>query len=173
MVIFLSGVYGVGKSTIGKKISEWTGLSLYSASSLITSRNGEKYSKTKHVTNKSENQRNLIEAVSEILSKEKRIILDGHFCIVNRQLEVVELPRFVYKELSIERIITLTANTDDIIINLKSRDNSDYSSVLIREMKLREEEISKQVALELEVPRLKYKVDYPYPNLEEVFKFIN
>ena len=82
--VFLAGVYGVGKSTLAQKVSEKAGIPFYSAGDLISEKNGEKYGANKIVVDKNRNQDILVECVSEILQRESRILLAGHFCIVNK-----------------------------------------------------------------------------------------
>lgn len=64
-VIFVAGVYGVGKTTICDRLSLEMGLPHYSASDLITKRIGEKYGENKVVSNVDNNQINLINAVKK------------------------------------------------------------------------------------------------------------
>lgn len=89
--IFISGAYGVGKNTIAKELSRYLSVPNYSASTLISQINGENYVKTKVVTDKYNNQDILAIRVKKMLNEYSRIILTGHFCIVNK-LVTIQLP---------------------------------------------------------------------------------
>ena len=130
--ILLAGIYGVGKSTLAEKLTNQTGIPNYSAGDLISSRNGEKYGANKLVADKDKNQDILAEVVSSLLQKHDRILLAGHFCIVNKQGRVDILPESVYNALDIERIILLEAPRDVILSHLAGRDGKEYSETLIQ-----------------------------------------
>lgn len=59
-VIFVSGVYGVGKSTLCNKLSKKCAINFYSAGDIISDINGEIYGANKQVKNKEYNQEILI-----------------------------------------------------------------------------------------------------------------
>ena len=83
-VIFISGVYGVGKSTLCSKLSSMTGIPAFSAGDLISEINGEVYGRNKVVKDAKSNQDILISAVDTKLKEYSRFLLAGHFCIVDR-----------------------------------------------------------------------------------------
>lgn len=68
-VIFVAGVYGVGKSTLCNKLSSVTGIPAFSAGDLISDINGETYEKNKVVKDAKSNQDILISAVDAKLEK--------------------------------------------------------------------------------------------------------
>lgn len=80
-IIFVAGIYGVGKSTLCERLSISIGIPCYSAGDLISAINGEIYGRNKTVVNKEKNQDILVTAVNERLQKDKTFILAGHFCI--------------------------------------------------------------------------------------------
>ncbi len=126
-VYFVAGSYGVGKSTLCKKVSRSASIPEYSASELISGSVGENYGPNKVVEDKHKNQYALINAVKTILRTESKIILSGHFCIFDKRRNVDILPEFVYKHLSINKIILLEAEPETVCSNLKLRDGKDYS----------------------------------------------
>jgi len=125
-VFFVSGVYGVGKTTICSKLSEKTGIPSYSASDLISEKNNEQYGTQKSVKDKEENQQMLLNAVKALPFVDNQILLSGHFCIFGRNQEVEPLPDFVFTSLGITKIILLTAELSLILERLYKRDNVSY-----------------------------------------------
>lgn len=78
-VIFVSGVYGVGKTTICNLLSNELSIPSFSSSELISKHNGEEYGVNKFVEDKDKNQLILIKAVNEILEAKPKFLLNGHF----------------------------------------------------------------------------------------------
>ena len=91
-IIFVAGIYGVGKSTLCERLSISIGIPCYSAGDLISAINGEIYGRNKTVVNKEKNQDILVTAVNERLQKDKTFILAGHFCIFDKSFNVERLP---------------------------------------------------------------------------------
>ena len=78
-ILFVAGVYGVGKTTLCDILSEKYLISSYSSSELISKCNHEEYGKNKYVTNSNRNQEILVNQVNKI--KDESFILNGHFCL--------------------------------------------------------------------------------------------
>jgi len=160
MVIFISGVYGVGKSTIGKQLSTLLNIPYFAASALITKNNGEEYGANKYVKDKYTNQESLIKSVKFILDKHNDIILDGHFCIINSKNQVEALPEFVYSNLSIKIIVILETSLENLISNLSSRDGKDYDVITLKNMITKERNISKRIAKKINAELFFHNVVY-------------
>ena len=110
-VIFVSGVYGVGKSTLCNVLGDSLNIPFFSSSDLISEKNGEEYGANKSVKNKESNQYLLIKALEEKMKCFPKILLAGHFCIFDGNNNIDLLPEFVYKELHLSKIILLEADT--------------------------------------------------------------
>lgn len=145
-VIFISGIYCVGKSTICKKIKEKYSINYYNASDLISLINKESYGSTKVVKDKNMNQKILISEVDKLLKEENRIVLSGHFCIVNKNGDIDILPVDTYKYLNIEKIFVLTRPILKIQEELMRRDSKEYSFEFLKNMQDVEIECAKSVA---------------------------
>jgi len=128
---FVSGTYGVGKSTLCKELSSRFGIPFYNASDLISEENNENYKKAKMVSDKYENQNILVRKVTDLSNNEDGIILSGHFCIIDANNNVERLPDFVYKKLNLETIIIITDNPNKIKKRLLTRDRVEYDSDLV------------------------------------------
>lgn len=158
--IFLSGVYGVGKSTLGYKLSDHTNIPFYSAGDLISKVNGEKFGKNKLVVDKKRNQEILTERILEIHKNTKTIILAGHFCIVNCQGQADKLPDDVFNRLQLQKIILLEADSQTILDHLSDRDGKSYSKNLIEGLLKLERQAACDTANRLLCPLVIHKMNY-------------
>ena len=70
----------------------------------------------------------------------KSIILTGHMCILNANMEIEELPSSVFNGLEITHMVLLKNEPDTIKQNLMKRDNKNYSLKLIEDFQKAEEE---------------------------------
>lgn len=171
--IFIAGVYGTGKSTLCLALSKMFHIPAFSASDLISSMNGEHYGANKTVSDKNDNQRLLAERVHQLLQKNERIILAGHFCIFNANNEVDILPEAVYSELSISRIILLETGVQTIIANLASRDGKNYPIESIYKLIKKEREQGKRVAEQLSCPFYIYQMTFTEQDTKYVASLIS
>lgn len=102
-LIFIAGVYGVGKSTLCEKISETLNIPFYSSGDLISCANGESYGTNKIVKDKKQNQNILIDAINQIRLDFPSILLAGHFCIFDKNAKVDILPEETFSQLNIKK----------------------------------------------------------------------
>lgn len=170
--ILLAGIYGVGKSTLAQKLSLATQIPFYSAGDLISSQNGEQYGANKYVANKEMNQDILVGCVSDLLKIQSRIILAGHFCIINDSYQIDPLPNSVFDQLQIERIILLESAPLVIQSHLSSRDNKVYSNHLIGSMLEAEHSSAQEVAQRLSIPFLVHQMSYSDVDVLTLVHFI-
>ena len=73
-IIFVAGIYGVGKSTLCERLSISIGIPCYSAGDLISAINGEIYGRNKTVVNKEKNQDILSKIVVYSSAPEQAVI---------------------------------------------------------------------------------------------------
>lgn len=151
-VIFVSGVYGVGKSTLCDKLSEKLRIPAFSAGDLISEINGEKYGKNKNVIDAKYNQDVLVSAVEEKLRTLPQFILAGHFCIIDKSFEVELLPEIVFSKLHLQQIVLLEADVLRIQENISNRDQKVYPVYTLEKLILAEREQAKKIAKELKIP---------------------
>ncbi len=171
-VIFIAGVYGVGKSTVCDKLSESLNIPHYSASDIISKSNGEKYGRNKAVSDANSNQNILINEVEDILKKHEKIILSGHFCIFDKNQNVIELPTFVYEKIYLEKIILLEKDLSTIVGNLSIRDDKKYISSNISELQKMEKESAVKVSKYNNVPLYIYELLYSEADLKYLINMI-
>ena len=151
-VLFLAGIYGVGKSTLGETLSQRQGIPFYSAGDLISQVNGEIYGANKVVADKVGNQDILAIQINRLLKQYDRILLAGHFCIVNKHGEVDCLPQEAFKNLHLDKIILLEAEEEQVLDHLRVRDAKKYSPELVAALMQTEREMAYAVSAELNCP---------------------
>ncbi|MBR3377238.1 MAG: AAA family ATPase [Mogibacterium sp.] len=171
-VYFVAGVYGVGKSTLCDSISKELGIPHVSASEVISCNTGEQYGKRKYVTNANRNQQVLINEIQRIQKSTPQIILSGHFCIFDRQERIECLPNFVYKELSMKKILLLEADIDRIVLNLKGRDQKKYGYESIKKLVLAERAQAITISQQLRIPLKIYTMTFNSSDKKECSDFI-
>lgn len=169
-VIFIAGVYGVGKSTLCKKLGKLLGLPWFSAGDLISEVNGEIYGENKVVKDKATNQAILAQVVGEVLQTNDTIILAGHFCIFNSKNEVDILPEAVFTQMPIIKIILLEASVDKIIGNIATRDHKTYSTEALKNLIFSEKEQALIISEKLNIPIIVHEMKFDNNDELEIAK---
>lgn len=138
-IFFLGGVHGVGKSTFANAIADEIFADHLIASDLIKKQ--KELEQTKIVSNISSNQELLLKELNEYKPIKPNILLDGHFCLINKELEIVRLPISLYRELNISKIILLTAEPTIIFNRLNNRDQGSSGISMEKLIELQNSEI--------------------------------
>lgn len=139
---FIAGIHGVGKTFYTNSLKD--GIPAYSASDLIRKYKQIEGKKTKDID---KNQNLLLDAILEL--NEKEIYLDGHFCLLNENGEISEIPFKTFEELGLEKIVILYAPVEKITERLKVRDSQEYDINLLEKFQNKEIEYGKEIAEKL------------------------
>lgn len=98
--------------------------------------------------------------IKKKLEQYPTILLAGHFCIFNKLNRVEELPHSVFEKISLERILLLEADPEQILTNLSIRDKKKYEyrqiERLIREERRVAEEISQKCNCDLHIHQMTF-----------------
>lgn len=159
-IIFVAGVYGVGKSTLCDKLSKLLNIPTYSAGDLISEINGEIYGENKAVKNKKANQDILVSAVQKKLREHSKFILAGHFCIFTADNLVDILPENVFSKLSISKILLLESDSATVLQNIRNRDHKNYSSEEISRLIEAEKRQAEKIALSQNIPLITHQMTF-------------
>ena len=154
-IIFLAGIHGIGKTTFCETISSELDVEHFSAGELISRINKEEYSNNKIVTDVTGNQNSLLSAVNKYLQHGRWYLLDGHFCLMNKDDSISEIPYQIFKTLSLMGIIVFFDDIDCIRDRLNKRDNVTYDIDLLNSFQEQELTYSKLVADKLGIPYFK------------------
>lgn len=168
-MIFISGVHGVGKTSFCKKVNQMYGIKTYSASMLITQQKGEGFSADKFISDIDDNQQYLKRAVEELRTKEKYFIIDGHFCLLNGNGEITQIPVDTFVELNPDSIILLTESPKVIADRRKERDGIECSVEEIELFQRAEVSYASELSKKLSIPII---ISHGEQELDIVMKYI-
>lgn len=118
-IIFISGVHGSGKGTLAKELNVNLGLKTYSASSLIKE-NSDYIENSKQVDDPERNQNALLKGLKSI--DEKKIVVDGHFCLFDLNNEVINISFDVFDAINPIFIVNVYCPVDEIYDRILKRD---------------------------------------------------
>ena len=170
-VVFVAGVYGVGKSYLCNVISDEIGIPFYSAGDLIAERNGEKYGRNKKVIDKDYNQELLIKCIEDKISK-NNIILAGHMCVFDKTGAIAKIDLKQLENMHIINMILLSADIDRVYSNLLKRDSVDYSITTLEKLMRLESEQFIELARRLRIPANIIDMTYSKNDIIEMKKYI-
>lgn len=152
--IFIGGIHGVGKSTLCNMLSSELDILHFSASKLITLHQKTLSKSDKRVENIEKNQDILIQALNHNSDINNSFLLDGHFCVLNKDKEVSKIPEQTYISLNSVGIIVLHVDPSEILMRLKNRDGMKYDLDLTTNFQKEEISYSEHIAKILGVPYL-------------------
>jgi len=149
--IFLGGIHGVGKTTYANNEFVKLGYHCVTASSLIKNFKGNT-SNDKKVTDVSDNQKALIYQLTIERESNSKILLDGHFCLINSDNLVEPICLETFKSINPDLLILLKCDPNKITKRLLNRDGKEWSLNFIRSFQEQEEKHAKLVSKELKIP---------------------
>ena len=152
-IYFVSGVHGVGKGTLCKELSSIYNIEIHSCSDIIKA-NSEYVEDGKMVQDANGNQSALAIGLKK-MSFDK-IMLDGHFCLLDKSKSVVDLDYRTFDEINPKKIITVTCDVNDIYVRLKNRDGISPEVNLIEEFQSQELKRAIKYANLRDIPHFNY-----------------
>ncbi|MFA0630604.1 ATP-binding protein [Vibrio sp. 10N.222.49.A3] len=153
-LIFISGVHGVGKSTLCKQINKFVDIPTHSCSDIIKS-NSEYVETSKFVDKAEANQKALLFGLSQF--KEQQLLLDGHFCLVGKNNDIIELSYQVFDDIGPSLIINVFADSKEIHRRLLSRDENALPLELIQKLQTQESNNVHEFAKSRNIPVFDYE----------------
>lgn len=171
-IIFIGGIHGVGKSTLCKKITNLMGIQSYSASSLIKSVSDLNFPSDKKIKGINKNQDLLTDAVDKYIDPNRYCLLDGHFCLLNQNGKITDIPIATFADLSPAAILVLTNDPKIIYSQIKDRDGNEMEMEIENISSFQEKELeqSKLVSQLLNIPWLSEK---PIKRTSHIESFIS
>jgi adenylate kinase len=153
-LVFVGGVYGVGKSTICKSICIDLALHYLSASELIQWSTLNDDPKNKLVKDIPDTQMRLVKSINVTRQVDCRYLLDGHFCLFNAKSEITKISLRTFEEIRPTALYVITATPDEIARSQAARGGQVYDLGLITDMQKSEIEHAHDVAKHLTIPLL-------------------
>lgn len=133
-ITFIGGIHGVGKSTICRQICDEVKLEYLSASELIKWKDINKDAQNKKVKNIPATQDRLIIGLTNTVQKDKSYLLDGHYCLLNSENEIVNIPLDTFKSINPISLNIILGDINEINDRLEKRDNRPYDQDLLTRM---------------------------------------
>jgi adenylate kinase len=153
-VIFVGGVYAVGKTTACTHVAKTMSMTHCTASGLIKAEKANAIPKQgKVVTDIEENQNLLIRGVQRVLVENNgRILLDGHFTLPNREGQIERIAIEVFKALDIQGVVVFHDEPDAIAARFVARDGESRSADVVAQHQGVELAHAQRVCDELGIP---------------------
>ncbi len=151
-IIFIGGIHGVGKSTICKHICSELSMEYLSASELLKWNGINQDSKNKKVKDISDNQNRLIVGLENIIQKGKFYLLDGHYCLLNSNNEILKVPIETFEQINSISFNLVLGNISEIKQRLEARDNKPYDYELLQHFQDEELAYAKYLSKKFNVP---------------------
>ncbi len=133
-IVFIGGIHGVGKSTICRQICARTKLKYLSASELLRWKEINSEAENKKVTNIPATQDRLMIGLANSIERNKFYLLDGHYCLLNNQNEIVNVPLDTFRQINPISLNLIIGDITEIKNKLEKRDNIVYDQDLLRSM---------------------------------------
>lgn len=164
MNIFLAGVHGVGKSFLASQVPQTVGMVWMSASKLIAEELAvPTWGVDKVVDDIGDNQKALVSAVRRRNISGTKLLLDGHFVLIDTEKKFTRLGPDVFESLNLSAVLLLEAPAAIIAERIYARDRREVSSEFLEEF-LHEER--KQAVLVTEALSLPLQI-LRQPQIEE------
>ena len=168
-LVFLSGIHGVGKTTLTNKLKNDLKIDCHSVSSLIK-KSGASILLNKKTKNIDSNQDKWKDELQKLqISNNKILLIDGHFCLLDEKNKIVELPLDILDGTDTNKIILMKRATSIIQERLFKRDNKLYSIDKLDCFQKKEERMAKKIAVQKNIPLYIYDENASYNAL---IKFI-
>ncbi|WP_286968404.1 ATP-binding protein [Flavobacterium sp. UBA4854] len=150
-IFFIGGIHGVGKGTICKEIASKAELIHITASEVLKWREISS-SDNKLVENISSTQEKLIFGLSNLIDKNKKYLLDGHFCLLNSLNVPCKIDEETFDILNPRVISIVLDDVEKITKRLENRDSKKYDIKVLNELQNMEIEYAKYLSKKYSVP---------------------
>lgn len=150
-MLFVGGIHGVGKTTICKKAFAPLGYRCLTASDLVATHERSS-NQEKRVDNVSNNQIALTKQLTLEKKKYCRLLLDGHFTLINGQDQIEPIDLGVFQEMNPTQLVLIKGNPKDVAERLTKRDGKKWKISFLKSFQKSEELHARRVAQDLDVP---------------------
>ncbi|MHC0439730.1 ATP-binding protein [Flavobacterium sp. 3-210] len=150
-IFFIGGIHGVGKGTICKEIASKTEL-IHITASKVLKWSEISSSDNKLVENISSTQEKLIFGLNKLIDKNKKYLLDGHFCLLNSLNVPCKIDEETFDILNPKVISIVLDHVEKITKRLENRDSKKYDIKVLNELQNMEIEYAKYLSRKYSVP---------------------
>lgn len=139
-IAFIGGIHGVGKSTICQDICQQLKMEHLIASELLKWKDINDDALNKKVKDIPITQNRLLLGLKDVVKKPNTYLLDGHYCLLNKNDEVRSIPIDTFREINPFSLNIILGEIAEIKNRLEARDNKIYEYELLE--RLQKEELS-------------------------------
>ena len=155
-IIFIGGIHGVGKGTICKEIASRTDLVHITASEIL------KWNEISDIDNKlvaniSTTQERFVIGLKNLVKKNKKYLLDGHFCLLNSNQTPIKIDESTFDQINPKAIVIVIDNVEKITKRLKMRDGKIYDAEVLNQLQQMEIEYANYLANKYSIPYIEIK----------------
>jgi adenylate kinase len=165
-IIFIGGIHGVGKGTICNEIVLKTDLIHLTASQVLKWQEISD-SDNKLVKNITSTQSRLIIGLKNLIKKDKKYLLDGHFCLLNSDGIPSRIDEDTFDQINPKAIVIVIDDVEKIAKRLKARDDKIYEVEVLNEFQQMEIEYAKYLSDKYSILYIEIK-DGNYTQLMEI-----
>lgn len=148
-IAFIGGIHGVGKSTICRHICSELNIEYLSASELLKWQDINEDANNKKVKDIPDTQNRLILGLTNTVKKDTSYLLDGHYCLLNSDNEVVNIPLDTFEKINPISLNLILGDISEITKRLETRDNKPYDYSLLERLQSEELTYAKQLSKKL------------------------
>ena len=157
-IAFIGGIHGVGKSTICRALCNNLNINYLSASEVIKWTELNEDVKNKKVSDIPLTQNLLIDGLYRRIEKEKFYLLDGHYCLLNKENIITKIPYETFEMIRPNSLhLVVNDNISEIKSRIETRDKRSYDFNLLKDMQNVEisyaQELSIKLGIQLSVGR--------------------
>jgi adenylate kinase len=168
-IIFVGGIHGVGKTEFCQRVAQHFNIDHVAASTLIRQAGQSIIPGQKQVEAVSKNQDLLIQSLREYRSHSKFFLLDGHFCLIDKNSNIQEIPLATFIQIAPRAVILLTDEPNTIADRIAARDGTVQDVYFTSEFQDHELNHAKFVCGNLNIP---IKVHNLSESIDETLDFI-
>jgi adenylate kinase len=155
-IYFIGGIHGVGKGTICKEIASKTELIHITASEVLKWEEIS-YKDDKLVKDITLSQNRLIKGLKNIIKKDEKYLLDGHFCLLDSNEVSKRIDEDTFDQINPKIISIVIDDAEKIAERLQSRDHKIYDVEVLNQFQLMEIEYAKYLSNKYSVPYIEIK----------------
>jgi adenylate kinase len=165
-IIFIGGIHGAGKGTICNEIVLKTDLIHITASQILKWEDISD-SDNKLVKNITSTQSRLIIGLKKIIKKDKKYLLDGHFCLLNSDGIPSRIDEETFDQINPKAIAIVIDDIVKIAKRLQERDGKIYNENVLYELQQMEIEYAKYLSDKYSISYIEIK-NANYSQLMEI-----
>ena len=130
-ISFIGGIHGVGKSTICKDLCGKLGIEYLSASAVLKWADLNTDAKNKKVEDISLTQNRLIAGLINTVKKENHYLLDGHYCLFDKDANVTRVPFATFEIINPVSLHLIICDVHKIKLRIEERDHRSYDIAIL------------------------------------------